>query len=149
MESDPANDAKGFEEGQKSWYETKVLVGAEGSIYTVSGTGVSPGTRTTGQRVGGKAERIGRETSSLYPSESFLTADGTLWNAFFGELSRFSKGRWETVARIAGGAKPVQPQARERKRSALVLARSIPAPPLAARPRAGEGKSAACPGCLE
>jgi hypothetical protein len=103
-EPDPASAS--FEGQQKSWYETRVLVGTDRTIYTVSGTSVSPGTRTTAHRVGGNSVRIGRETSSLDPSASFLTADGTLWNAFFGELNRFDKGRWETVARLPEGESP-------------------------------------------
>ena len=98
FESNEAGDVDNFEQGQKDWYETRVLVGAGGEIYTVSGSGASPGTRTTTRRIGGKPERIGRETSGLNPSDSFLTADGTLWNADFGELHRFEKGRWEIVA---------------------------------------------------
>jgi ligand-binding sensor domain-containing protein len=36
--------------------------------------------------------------SELRPAASFSTADGMLWNAFFGELKRFEAGRWRTVA---------------------------------------------------
>ena len=100
FEIDPANDAAELEKDAETWYETSVLVGPGGAIYTVSGTGVSDGTRTTAHRVGGKPRRLGRETSSLDPSSSFITADGTLWNASSGELKRFAKGRWETVARF-------------------------------------------------
>jgi hypothetical protein len=102
LESDPEDeDNAAFEKHSLSWYETKVLVGPAGTIHTVSSTGESPGTRTTARRKGGKSERIGRETSSLYPSSSFLTADGTLWNAFEGELRRFENGQWNIVARLA------------------------------------------------
>jgi hypothetical protein len=100
FEIDPANDAAELEKDAETWYETCVLVGSGGAIYTVSGTGVSDGTRTTAHRVGGKALRLGRETSSLDPSSSFITADGTLWNASSGELKKFAKGRWETVAQF-------------------------------------------------
>jgi len=100
VELDPADDAPAVREEEKSWYETCVLVGTSGTMYTVSGTPANPGTRTTARRAGGKSERIGREVSSLNPSASFLTADGTLWNASFDELKRFGKGRWETVARL-------------------------------------------------
>jgi hypothetical protein len=110
IEPDPANDAAAFEAEEESWYETHMLVGPAGEIYTVSGTGVSPGTRTTARRVGGESERLGRETSSLIPSASFLNADGTLWNAFHGELKRFDKGRWETVARLPEGESPSRPR---------------------------------------
>ena len=48
FEIDPANDAAEFEKDAEGWYETSVLVGPGGAIYTVSGTGVSDGTRTTG-----------------------------------------------------------------------------------------------------
>ena len=74
-----------------------MLAGPGGMIYTVSGTGVSAGTRTTARRVDGKAVRLGRETSLLYPSSSFITADGSLWNAFFDGLRRFQNdGRPQT-----------------------------------------------------
>jgi hypothetical protein len=101
FEIDPANDAAEIEKDAEGWYETSVLVGPGGAIYTVSGTGVSDGTRTTGRRVGGKSVRLGRETSSLDPSSSFITADGSLWNASSGDLKKFAKGRWETVAQFA------------------------------------------------
>jgi hypothetical protein len=97
FEIDPANDAAELEKDAETWYETRVLVGPGGAIYTVSGTGVIDGTRTTGRRVGGKALRLGRETSSLDPSSSFITADGILWNTSSGGLKRFEKGRWQTV----------------------------------------------------
>ena len=94
FEADPDN---GFEKNARGWYETRVLVGPDGSISTVSGTGVTPGTRTTARRVAGKSVRIGREKSLLNPSSSFMTADGTLWNASRGELQRFDVGAWATV----------------------------------------------------
>jgi hypothetical protein len=102
FEIDPADEAAELEKDDEGWYETCVLVGPGGSIYTVSGTGVSAGTRTTGRRVGAKSLRLGRETSSLDPSSSFITADGTLWNASSGELKKFAMGRWETVAHFLG-----------------------------------------------
>jgi hypothetical protein len=98
FEVDPASDIAEFEAKQETWYGTHVLVGSGGMIYTVSGTSITAGTRTTARRVDGKSMRLGRETSALYPKSSFITADGTLWNAFSGELKRFEKGRWETVA---------------------------------------------------
>lgn len=103
VEPDPADAAAALEAGQRSWFSTRVLAGADGAIFTVSGTTVSPGTRTTARRVGGRPERMGRETSSLYPSASFLTAGGTLWNAYQGELKRFQHGRWEAVAQLPEG----------------------------------------------
>jgi hypothetical protein len=101
FEIDPANDAAELEKDAETWYETRVLVGPDGTVYTVSGTGVSTGTRTTARRVGGKISRLGRETSSLDPAAAFITADGTLWNASYTELKRFKKGRWETVAQLS------------------------------------------------
>jgi hypothetical protein len=106
MEPDPQGDTADIEKEQQEWSETRVLVGPSGAIYTVSGSEVSPGTRTTGRRKDGKTERIGRETSSLDPSLSFLTADGTLWNAYFGELKRFENGRWKVVAQRPKGGSP-------------------------------------------
>jgi hypothetical protein len=102
VEIDPANEAAELEKGAEEWYETRVLVAADGSVYTVNGTAVSAGTRTTARRVAGKIERLGRETSSLNPSASFITPDGSLWNAAIGEIRRFQKGRWEMVGRFDG-----------------------------------------------
>jgi hypothetical protein len=106
LEPDPDDaDMAAFEKRDPTWDETSVLVDSAGIIYTVSGTGVSPGTRTTARRKNGKSERIGRERSSLFPSSSFLTGDGRLWNAFYGELQRFENGRWKIVARLPEGAR--------------------------------------------
>jgi hypothetical protein len=98
----------------KAWYKTRVLVGPGRMIYTVSSaTDFTVGTRTTARRVDGKSVRLGRETSSLYASYSFITADGTLWNAFFDSLRRFQNGRWETVQALpkescpSGSIKPL------------------------------------------
>jgi hypothetical protein len=102
FEPDPANELADFEKSEsKDWYQTRVLASPTGMIYTVSGTGISDGTRTTARLVDGKPERIGRETSSLNPSDCFLTADGTLWNSAHGQVKRFEKGRWQTVAQFA------------------------------------------------
>jgi hypothetical protein len=97
FEIDQGDDAAAFEKDAGTWYETCVLEGPGGAIYTVSGTGVSAGTRTTARRINGKSLTLGRETSSLDPSSSFITADGILWNAWSGELKRFAKGRWESM----------------------------------------------------
>ena len=99
LEPDPANDWAEYEK-QRGWSSTRVLVGPKGGIYTVSDSNVGPGTRTTARRVDGKSERIGRETSSLDPSSTFITADGTLWNTYGRDLKRFEQGAWETVARL-------------------------------------------------
>jgi hypothetical protein len=98
-----------IENDDKIGHETSVLVGPGGMIYTVSGTSDSPGTRTTAHRVDGKTVRLGRETSSLEPSSSFITADGTLWNAAHYGLLRFQKGRWEPVEALAPGDFPPGP----------------------------------------
>jgi hypothetical protein len=102
LEPDPAGEFRDFERQQGQWYETRVLVSPGGAIYTVSSVSGSPGTRTTARRVDGKSEVLGRETSTLNPSATFLTADGTLWNANFGELKQFENGRWATVGRLPG-----------------------------------------------
>lgn len=99
VEIDPSDDAA-LADDVKVWDETRVLVGPGGAIWTVSATAPLLGTRTTARGVGGKAARLGRETSSLVPSSSFITADGTLWNASFGELKRFEDGYWKTLARV-------------------------------------------------
>jgi hypothetical protein len=107
VEPDPDNRAAELETDEDTWSYNRVLVSPSGAIYTVSGTSLSPGgRRTTARRVDGKTVRLGRETSSLDPTSSFLTADGTLWNADSGELKRFEKGRWETVAQAPQDEKP-------------------------------------------
>ncbi len=106
LESDPPKDAPAFDEDFEVWSETRVLVAPDGAIYTVSGTDASPGTRITGRRVNGESVRIGREESSVIPSTSFLTADGTLWNASFGELTRFERGRWRVASKLPQGKSP-------------------------------------------
>ncbi len=100
FEIDPAGDAALLEKDAKAWNETKVLVGPGGAIYTVSGTDVDEGTRTTARWVDGKSELLGRQTSALAPGACFITSDGTLWcNSDY--LRRFEAGRWKTVARVA------------------------------------------------
>ena len=103
MERDPADRRVLFEKIEEEWYETRVLAGPSGMIYTVSGAGA---TRTTARRVDGKAVRLGRETSELEPASSFITADGTLWNCVPSRLRRFQDGRWETVHRLAAANSP-------------------------------------------
>ncbi len=79
------------------WSESQVLVGRDGSITTISASSQDPGTRATTIWRNGKAQVVGRETSSLNPQSCFLTPDGTLWNANHRSLMRFSDGRWTTV----------------------------------------------------
>jgi hypothetical protein len=93
-----------------SWHETQVLVGPGGSIFTVSGTDRYPGTRTTARWVDGKSDRLGREVSSLVPSHTFITPDGTLWNAFGGELYQWRNDGWEKVADIPRDPDRFQPR---------------------------------------
>ncbi len=109
-EPDPANDFADIEKDDETWYETRVLVGPGGAIYTVSGAAMSPGTRTTARRVNGRSERLGREVSSLDLSSSFITADGALWNAGFDGLMRFEKGRWGHVTPFPEGKGPSSPE---------------------------------------
>jgi hypothetical protein len=99
VDPDPANPAMELEKDEATWAYNRVLVGPGGAIFTVSGTSLGPeGTRTTARRVKGKTVRLGRETSVLDPNQSFITGDGTLWNADPGALKRFEEGRWQTVA---------------------------------------------------
>ncbi len=100
FEIDPGNNAADFEADSKEWDESRVLIGPGGAIFSVNGSGASPGTRTTGRFVAGKAERLGRETSGLNPSSSFITADGTLWNSSFEDLQRFEGGEWNVVLHV-------------------------------------------------
>ncbi len=80
------------------WNESQVLVGRDGSIATISASSWTPGVRGTAFWRNGKAQVVGRETSSLAPAWCFLTPDGTLWNAHQGILMRFSDGRWGKAA---------------------------------------------------
>ena len=89
-----------FEKSEDEWYETRVLNGPGGMISTLSGTRSGTSTRVTAPRVDGKTKQMGRETSDLSPSYSFITADGTLWNACFNEVRRFQNGRWESVQQV-------------------------------------------------
>ncbi|MGO9467127.1 MAG: hypothetical protein ACLQVF_23540 [Isosphaeraceae bacterium] len=105
FEVDPASALAGLEQDTQTWYETHVLAGPGGEIYTVSGTN-GEGRRTTAHRVHGKPERLGRESSSLDPSSCFITGDGTLWNANYTDLKRFDNGRWKTVFQWPQPEKP-------------------------------------------
>ena len=43
FEPDPKNELAEFEkDSSKDWYETRMMVSTEGTIYTVSGTGIGP-----------------------------------------------------------------------------------------------------------
>jgi hypothetical protein len=111
-EPDPQNakaDAE-VEKDLETWGQTRVLVSPDGTIFTVSSTGMSPGTRTTARRRAGKTERIGRETSTLHPFGSFFTADGMLWSSSDEKLLKFKNGRWETVARLPPEGSPSGPK---------------------------------------
>ncbi|WP_165068836.1 hypothetical protein [Paludisphaera rhizosphaerae] len=105
-----ADPASPYEASQGRWSETHTLVTANGAIYTISGTS-GTGTRTTARRANGRSERIGRETSWLFPGNSFVTRDGTLWNAFSG-LTRFEQGRWQPVGRTGEGESEAFPTLR-------------------------------------
>ncbi len=82
-----------------TWSQTRVLVGRDGTIITVNAGNITPGTRTTARWRSGKAEVLGRESSSLNPSACFMTPDGQLWNADNNELLRLTSGRWVHAAR--------------------------------------------------
>ena len=92
-----------------AWRENTVLVGPRGSVYTVSATGWSPGTRTTARWHDGKPQVLGREQSSQVAQATFVTPDGELWSAWYGDLRRLIEGRWRDVARLPG-ADPKGPQ---------------------------------------
>ena len=87
---------------KESWYETHVMIGPGGTVFTASASAIGPSTRTTARWHHGKAEILGREISMLNPSGCFVTPDGTLWNAWFGELKRFIDGKWVAVAGLPG-----------------------------------------------
>jgi hypothetical protein len=78
---------------------TCVLIDRDGSIITVSAPSAEhKGTRTTARWRNGQAEVLGREVSTLIPSECFLTPNGQLWNADHRTLRRFIDGRWVEVS---------------------------------------------------
>jgi len=110
VEDDFAEDA---EPEPTSWRETQVLVGPGGSIFTVSGTDRYPGTRTTARWVDGKSDRLGREVSSLVPSSTFITPDGTLWNADDGALYQCRNGGWEKISDIPSNPDRFHPKKTE------------------------------------
>jgi hypothetical protein len=100
LDPDPACASWEFEKSQGGWFMTRVLVDGAGAIYTVSGTGIEPGTRTTAHRVGGKSVPIGREVSALDPRGTFRTPDGMLWCFYFGALSLLQNGKWDSVGEV-------------------------------------------------
>jgi hypothetical protein len=97
---------------EASWYETRLLAGPGGAVFTISATSWSNGTRMTARWRRGKAEILGREVSGLNPPTSFITADGELWSASFGAVKRFIGGKWVKVAALPG-ADPQGPQVRQ------------------------------------
>lgn len=105
---DPDSDAPQFERDLKAWADTRVLVGSNGTIYTVSRSGIYPGTVATARREGGKSILLGLETSSVGGAGTFLTPDGTLWE-MSDWLWRFSNGRWKRVAPRSEFRDPYQP----------------------------------------
>ncbi len=108
FEPDPGNKLADVERQDDSWYETRVMIGPAGTIYTASAVSIDPGTRTIARRANGKPESILCETSHWSVSRIFLTLDGTLWQASFGELKRLGKGRWEAVGRLQKESEPYE-----------------------------------------
>jgi hypothetical protein len=106
FESAGAGDRAAIEKLDGGWTETRVIVAPDRSLYTVSGTSITLGTRMTAHRVNGKTIRLGSEFSWLSPSYSFMTGDGTLWNACADEVRRFSNGGWELVQQLPKGQRP-------------------------------------------
>ncbi len=89
-----AEDEKGAPPDM-DWSSTATLVGQDGTIFTVNGVYYGDrGTRTTARWRNGKAEVIGSEVSTLIETASFVTSDGTLWNAENSILRRFNDGQW-------------------------------------------------------
>ena len=110
LRRDPPAVPMALESDDEKWGENCVLVGPGGTIYTVSSaTADESDIRTTARRAGGKTIQLGQETSTLIASSSFITADGTLWNAAHYGLRRFQKGRWDTVEKLPPGDFPRAP----------------------------------------
>jgi hypothetical protein len=93
----PCDPTADLEPQYQHWSETRLLVERGGAIVTVSSTGWSPGTRTTARRRNGKPEVLGRESSDLYPSSTFITPDGELWSAWTRPALHFAGDRWVEV----------------------------------------------------
>ncbi|MHB1555871.1 MAG: NHL repeat-containing protein [Isosphaeraceae bacterium] len=89
-----AEDEKGAPP-DRDWSSTATLVGRDGTIFTVNEVFHGDlGTRTTARWRNGKVEVLGTEVSTLIVRASFVTPDGTLWNARNSILRRFNDGKW-------------------------------------------------------
>jgi hypothetical protein len=109
LDAAPPIRAIEVDEGDEGWSRTHAMVTPNGAVYTVNGTDASPGIRVTARWANGKSVPLGRETSELETSSSFVTADGTLWNAAHYGLRRFKNARWQTVEELPPGDFPRGP----------------------------------------
>jgi hypothetical protein len=94
FEKDPREQVVQGVASGPTWSKTRVLIGRDEAIFTVNEGNITPGTRTTARWRNGRAEVLGRETSTFDASACFLTPDDQLWSADDGELRRFTGGRW-------------------------------------------------------
>lgn len=140
FEVDPDSDAPQFERDLKGWGSTRVLVGP-GEITTVSDVGLDPGTVVVARREKARAVVLGRETSDVLASASFLTPDGLLWNASGPWLRRFSDGRWRRVAELPQSC-PISPVAIRTKSPPWAVRDTEEADPGLWRLEPGEGDAA-------
>ena len=115
---EPAPDAPDGQQRPRisAWYETNTLIGRDGSIFTISATGTSPGTRTTARWRRARPKSWGGRTRILDPDACFLTPDGQLWNIASRvsrqladdqretteALKRFVGGQWAEAAHFPG-----------------------------------------------
>src|SRR5262249_49053888 len=79
----------------RRWYETTLVFGPDRTIYAISANNASPGTRVTARLRSSRWVILGSEHSGLNSRALFVTPDGLLWNAWYGEILRFHGGRWE------------------------------------------------------
>jgi hypothetical protein len=91
VKPDPADEAD-------SWSTTRLLVGPDGSLFSVSAGRWTPGMRATARWRNGKAEILGWEKTDLNPEACFVTPDGKLWNAGYDSLRQFMNGKWTVVS---------------------------------------------------
>jgi len=86
---------------EEHWYETAVVPGPGGVIYTVSTNSWSPhDTVATARREKGVTTVVCRGPDYLSPDSAFVTPDGQLWDGVSGGYLRLQGGSWrETPVR--------------------------------------------------
>ncbi len=100
-EADPAAPDASGESKASGWYGTRVMVGRDGSIVSVSSSSwIDPGTLLTARWVDGHPRVLGRQVAGFHPGGCFLAPGGILWQAEAGILRRFEGGKWVETATV-------------------------------------------------